>query len=131
MPFRPIETLTGALNNLDKKLTPGPIERFHKTYFENARRRAKAITSPDLIAEIEQLKAGDPARTLIAVLTVIDLISTYEVFLRGQSAESKLGFLAAAVPAAVLIGPHRGTVKFHEREILEAELNQQLGETGA
>lgn len=124
MPFHPIE----ALIRLDQQLSPGPIsgpiERFHKGHYDNVRRRALALDTPDLTAEIEQLKAGESTRLLISAGMVGELLLTPQAFARDFPVETVFGVLAAT-PLAILLGPHRGTVKLHEREIMEEELNRR------
>lgn len=114
-----------AIRELDRKLTPGPIARWHQTHYANIRQRAEALSTPDLIAEIEQHESGETARLLIAALSIVDLIGTHQTFVKDLPIEATIGFLAAAVPTAVLIGPHRGIVKIHDRKIMEEKLNRR------
>lgn len=120
MPFRPLD----ALVELDRRLTPGSIGRLYIAHYKNVRQRAASLSTDTLIAEIARYQKAEPARLLISVGMVAEFVLIPEVFAREFPVETVLGVLVAT-PFVVLFGLHRGTVKLHDREIMEEELNQR------
>lgn len=119
MSFRPLD----AIAELDRKLTPGPIEWWHQTHFENVKQQAEVLPTPDLVAQIEQHKKGEPSRLFIAALTLVDVVGAAPLLITKYPEAAPL--IGPAVLVAILVGPHRGRIKLRDREIMEEELNRR------
>lgn len=120
MPFRPFD----ALIALDRKLTPGPIGRLYIAHYENVRQHAASLSTDALITEIARYQKAEPARIAITVLAVVDVVGAAAILGNVYPLETAIAAPPVAL-GAILIGPHRGTVKLHDREIMEEELDQR------